>query len=144
MGAKYSINIQGGTVGAVAIGSGATATSSTGGPAARGSLRFTFEARGATRAQIARWLRTAADCVEDEHHDALAAKTDGSASRAWSLEADDENDPGVLAPGFFDAIEAVCRRHNVSISHEDGHGGFIIEAFDSDNMDWLRAATDDR
>ncbi|MEK7214101.1 MAG: (5-formylfuran-3-yl)methyl phosphate synthase, partial [Chloroflexota bacterium] len=36
--------------------------------------------------------------------------------------------PAVLA--FLADIEAVYRKHGMSISHEDGHGGFIIEDLD--------------
>lgn len=47
--------------------------------------------------------------------------------------------PGTRA-AFLDEIEAVCRRHNLSIAHEDREGGFEIEPFSDDNMDWLREA----
>ncbi len=45
---------------------------------------------------------------------------------------------------FLDEIEAVCRKHVMSISHEDMHGAFIIEDFDDDDMKWLRNACDER
>ena len=41
---------------------------------------------------------------------------------------------------FLDEIEAVCRKHNLSISHEDHHGSFIIEEFSEHCMEWLNAA----
>ena len=41
---------------------------------------------------------------------------------------------------FFDEIEAVCRKHGLSISHEDGHGAFLIEPFSEDNIKWFRDA----
>lgn len=41
---------------------------------------------------------------------------------------------------FLEEIIAVCERHGFSISHEDGHGGFIIEERDEGNFDWLRGA----
>lgn len=83
---KHSINITGSSIGAMAVGQGATASGSTGGkPTSK--LRFTFEAKGATREQIAKWLRTAADAVEDDYCPAFAKTVDG-ASRAWNLEAD--------------------------------------------------------
>ena len=44
---------------------------------------------------------------------------------------------------FFDDIEAVCRKYNLSISHEDGHGSFIIQKYDQFNIDWLREAAKD-
>lgn len=42
---------------------------------------------------------------------------------------------------FLDAIEAVCKAHGKSITHEDGHGSFLIEDFREDYMDWLREAS---
>ncbi len=41
---------------------------------------------------------------------------------------------------FVDEIEQVCKKYDLSISHEDGHGAFEIENFDEDNIDWLRNA----
>ena len=41
---------------------------------------------------------------------------------------------------FYSEIEQVCRKYNMSISHEDGHGSFLIERFDEFNMKWLREA----
>lgn len=45
---------------------------------------------------------------------------------------------------FLADIEAVCRKHGLSISHEDGHGGFLIEKFNEETMQWLHAASDGR
>jgi hypothetical protein len=42
---------------------------------------------------------------------------------------------------FLKEIEEVCKKHNFSISHEDGHGGFIIEKYKEDNIDWLNGAS---
>jgi hypothetical protein len=41
---------------------------------------------------------------------------------------------------FLDEYEALCRKHGLSLSHEDGHGGFEIEVFDKHNIDWVRQA----
>ena len=38
---------------------------------------------------------------------------------------------------FLDEIHSVCVRHGLSISHEDGHGAFIIKDYDERNIDWL-------
>ena len=45
---------------------------------------------------------------------------------------------------FLKDIEDVCLRHNLSITHEDGHGAFQVEMFDEDHMNWLRGAHDNR
>ncbi len=43
---------------------------------------------------------------------------------------------------FLHEIETVCRRHELSIVHEDRHGGFEIESFDEANIEWLKEAAD--
>lgn len=39
---------------------------------------------------------------------------------------------------FLKDIEKVCKEHNLSISHEDSQGAFIIEEYDDYNMKWLK------
>ena len=39
---------------------------------------------------------------------------------------------------FLEEIEQVCRKHNLSISHEDGQGRFIIEKFNERLMEILK------
>ncbi len=41
---------------------------------------------------------------------------------------------------FLQEIASVCQKHRFSISHEDDHGAFVIEAYDETNIDWLRGA----
>lgn len=41
---------------------------------------------------------------------------------------------------FLSDIKKVCQKHNRSISHEDGHGAFIIEEYDELNVNWLEEA----
>jgi hypothetical protein len=45
---------------------------------------------------------------------------------------------------FLDEIESVCVKYGMSISHEDSHGGFIIERHKQENIDWLKDASDER
>ena len=45
---------------------------------------------------------------------------------------------------FMDDIEQVCRKHGVSISHEDEHGSFVLEPFSEEGMTWLRDAYIDK
>ena len=50
----------------------------------------------------------------------------------------------VASPGkieaFLDAYEKLCREHGFSLSHEDGHGAFEIEAFSQNDIEWVRGA----
>ena len=41
---------------------------------------------------------------------------------------------------FLDEIESVCKKHNLSISHEDCYGAFIVEDYRSENIEWLFSA----
>lgn len=42
---------------------------------------------------------------------------------------------------FLDEIEKLCKKYELSISHEDlGYGDFIIEDYDEYNIEWLRSA----
>lgn len=44
---------------------------------------------------------------------------------------------------FLREYEDLCRKHNISLSHEDGHGAFIFQEFDEDNIDWVCYGQDD-
>ena len=48
-----------------------------------------------------------------------------------------EDIPNKKVDDFLDEIEKICLKFDFSISHEDNHGGFIIENYDSDNIEWL-------
>ncbi|MEC2236639.1 hypothetical protein P9G78_17870 [Bacillus subtilis] len=47
-------------------------------------------------------------------------------------------------PWNLKEVEAVCKRHNMTFSHEDCHGAFIIENYSEENMKWLASAMDGR
>jgi hypothetical protein len=42
---------------------------------------------------------------------------------------------------FFNEINEICKKYNLSISHEDDHGAFIIESYDEANIEWLENAS---
>ena len=41
---------------------------------------------------------------------------------------------------FYVEIEQVCKKYNLSISHEDCHGAFELEEFNPRNIEWLQDA----
>ncbi len=41
---------------------------------------------------------------------------------------------------FLDEIAEVCRKHGMGISHQDGHGAFIVERFSLELVKWLNDA----
>ena len=42
---------------------------------------------------------------------------------------------------FLEEIKMICKKYNLSISHEDGHGCFLIEEY-NDLIDQYNASTD--
>lgn len=41
---------------------------------------------------------------------------------------------------FMKEYEELCVRHGLSLGHEDYEGGFIIDEYDADNIEWVKAA----
>lgn len=41
---------------------------------------------------------------------------------------------------FFDEYEALCKKHNLSLGHEDQHGAFILAPYSEDNLGWAGRA----
>ena len=41
---------------------------------------------------------------------------------------------------FLHALEILCRGYDVSISHEDSQGSFILQKYEQSNMVWLKSA----
>lgn len=41
---------------------------------------------------------------------------------------------------FLAEVVEVERRHGLAISHEDGHGAFLVERFSDDLAEWLTEA----
>ena len=41
---------------------------------------------------------------------------------------------------FINEVIELMKKYNLSISHEDSHGGFIIERYDEYNVEWFKDA----
>ena len=41
---------------------------------------------------------------------------------------------------FLLEIMQVCKKHNLTIAHEDYHGAFIIEGESESNLEWINNA----
>lgn len=63
--------------------------------------------------------------------------------KRWSVKEQKETEPPEI-DAFIEEIVSVYRKHGLSISHEDGHGAFVIESFDETNVEWLERAVDNR
>ena len=59
--------------------------------------------------------------------------------KRWSKQTDKKEGSNIV-DDFVRDILVVCKNHNLSISHEDGHGAFIIERYDPYLADWFNVA----
>lgn len=41
---------------------------------------------------------------------------------------------------FFKEYEELCKKYDFSLAHEDCQGGFILEEFNEDNINWVKDA----
>lgn len=41
---------------------------------------------------------------------------------------------------FLNELDNLCKKYDLSISHEDSHGAFIIERYDKNNISWIQDA----
>ena len=39
---------------------------------------------------------------------------------------------------FVDELDLLCKKYDISISHEDVHGAFIIENYSAQNIEMIR------
>ena len=58
-------------------------------------------------------------------------------SRVWDRTIGDMCEMPERMEKFLEDIKMVCQKYNLSISHEDYHGAFLIEGYDEDNIEWL-------
>lgn len=47
-----------------------------------------------------------------------------------------ENIPKHIMDFYYDLF-MLCKKYNITISHEDGQGSFIIEDFNEENIKWI-------
>lgn len=53
-------------------------------------------------------------------------------------EATGEYDEGSPADAFIAELQEVCRKHRLSLAHEDTQGAFVVEEMaDEDDLKWL-------
>ena len=50
-------------------------------------------------------------------------------------------DPKIDA--FLEEIWTVCERHGLGLSHEDGHGSFLVVSIEKADRGWLMNANDE-
>lgn len=60
---------------------------------------------------------------------------------------DNQKQEHVVTPqemsNFLSEIEEVCKKHGLSISHEDYHGSFQVMEYDEKYISWLKRAEKD-
>lgn len=42
---------------------------------------------------------------------------------------------------FINELIAVCKKHGLSLSHEDDQGSFVVEPYSDSNIEWLNDAS---
>ena len=60
--------------------------------------------------------------------------------KIWDLNKSEEIEQPKEMKEFIEEIIKVMKKYNLSISHEDGQGAFIIEKYDEYNIKWLKNA----
>ena len=48
-----------------------------------------------------------------------------------------ENTPNEIKD-FLSDVEKIYKKHNMSISHEDRHGSFVINRFKQEDLEWIK------
>jgi len=43
---------------------------------------------------------------------------------------------------FIDELIKLCKKHGLSLAHEDSQGSFIIEEYSDENIQWVKEALD--
>lgn len=56
----------------------------------------------------------------------------------WSLIENDDIETPKNIINFLNEITKIYKKYNLSLSHEDSHGAFIIENYDEYNIKWLK------
>ena len=64
----------------------------------------------------------------------------GEEMKTWDLNKSEEIEQPQEMKEFIDEIIKVMKKYNLSISHEDSHGSFIIEKYEEYNIKWLKDA----
>lgn len=60
--------------------------------------------------------------------------------KTWDTSKHDFIETPRSLQAFFNEIDMVCMRYGLSISHEDGHGAFMVELYSEKNIEWLKEA----
>ena len=61
--------------------------------------------------------------------------------RVWDRTIGEMCEMPEVMMSFLEDIKLVCRKYNLSISHEDYNGVFLIEKYSEENIDWLFGAS---
>ena len=59
--------------------------------------------------------------------------------KRWNTR-DNRNEESPKIDAFLEEVIEVCRKHGMSISHEDGHGSFLVVPFSDGDADCLMHA----
>lgn len=75
----------------------------------------------------------------EEHNPAHTAESELEAERWVDRQLERTSDQAI--DEFLRELEELCRKHNLSLAHEDAHGAFIIQKLDERNIRWVNEAS---
>lgn len=61
--------------------------------------------------------------------------------KIWDKKKGEEIEQPEEMRDFKNEVIELMKKYNLSISHEDSHGGFIIERYDEYNVEWFKDAS---
>lgn len=56
----------------------------------------------------------------------------------WSLDKNKRIKTPILVENYLNEIEKISKKYGFSLSHEDGHGAFIVTNYHNYNIEWLK------
>ena len=59
----------------------------------------------------------------------------------WNIKTGRFEDASKELVNFYDELDKLCKKYNLSISHEDSGGSFIMENYKKENIDWIKDAS---
>ena len=59
----------------------------------------------------------------------------------WDLVAKKSIASPAAVEAFLDEYEALCKKHELCLAHEDHGGGFIVERIRKQTIQWVRGAS---
>lgn len=60
--------------------------------------------------------------------------------KIWNAQTQQSQDIPDHVENFLKELEELCKKHNLSINHEDDHGSFIVQQYEEENIQRVNKA----